>query len=107
MLVPVVLAITYLLFRGPDRTGTRPPFPLFLVAFILLVSINSVGLIPAFLGELLADVSRWALVAAIAALGVRTSLGDLAAVGPRALLLLLAETVWIALVCLAVLGLTG
>jgi uncharacterized integral membrane protein (TIGR00698 family) len=107
MLVPVVLAITLLLFRGTDTGGKRPPFPGFLIGFVVLVAINSLGLIPEPLRLAMVDLSRWALVAAIAALGMKTSLKDLAAVGPKALALLVAETAFIALLVLAVLALTG
>jgi uncharacterized membrane protein YadS len=46
------------------------------------------------------DVSRWCLVAAIAALGMKTSFKDLAAAGWRPIGLIAAETVWIAAVVL-------
>lgn len=97
MLVPVVIAITFVLFRGAGaKAGGRPAFPFFLIAFVALVAINSFGLIPPVIGGAVSDLSRWALVAAIAALGMKTALGELAAVGPKALMLLVAETVWIA-----------
>lgn len=102
LLVPVVLAITLLLHRGTDR-ARRPPFPLFLVGFVALVTVNSLVLVPPLVGEALSAVSRWALVAAIAALGVKTALKDLATLGPGALALILAETAWIALLTIAVL----
>jgi uncharacterized integral membrane protein (TIGR00698 family) len=100
LLVPVVIAITLLLFRGSSEGGKRPPLPFFLFAFVALVAINSMGLIPEVVRTATVDLSRWALVAAIAALGVKTSLKSLAEVGPKALVLLVAETV-----CLALLGL--
>ncbi|ANN62062.1 hypothetical protein A9174_34720 (plasmid) [Mesorhizobium loti NZP2037] len=94
MLVSVVATITLLMTRsGP---GTRARFPLFLIGFVLLVIINSVGLIPAQASAALADASRWALVIAIAGLGMKTSLKDFFEVGPRAMAIIVAETVWIA-----------
>ena len=62
----------------------------------MLVIINSVGLIPAQASAALADASRWALVIAIAGLGMKTSLKDFFEVGPRAMAIIVAETVWIA-----------
>lgn len=104
LLVPVVFAITLFLFRGQEvGRGKRPPFPMFLVAFVVLVSVNSLGLLPEPLRVGLEAVSRWALVAAIAALGIKTSLKDLATIGPKALILLVAETFWIATLCLSIL----
>ncbi|MCB9948055.1 MAG: putative sulfate exporter family transporter [Rhodospirillaceae bacterium] len=106
MLVPVVLAITLVLFRGSGQSAKRPPFPLFLAVFVALVGANSLGWIAEPLRLVLIDVSRWALVAAIAALGIRTSLKDLASVGLRALVLLVAETAWIAGLAVAVLAIS-
>ncbi|MCG8361234.1 MAG: putative sulfate exporter family transporter, partial [Kiloniellales bacterium] len=83
--------------------GKRPSFPLFLLAFVVFVILNSLGLIPEPLRAGMEAASRWALVAAIAALGIKTSLKDLAAVGPKALILLIAETFWIAALALSIL----
>ena len=59
---------------------TRPPLlPGFAVAFALLVAINSIGLVPAPVQALGSDVSRWMLVAAIAGIGMKTQLKDVAA----------------------------
>ncbi|MFK8252606.1 YeiH family protein [Ancylobacter terrae] len=103
MLVPVVLALTLVLARGGGgASGQRARFPFFLVAFVALVAINSLGLIPPALGAAISDLSRWSLVTAIAALGMRTALKDLAAVGPKALALLVIESVWIAAIGLGV-----
>ena len=63
---------------------------------------NSLELIPEPLRLALEEVSRWALVAAIAALGIKTSLKDIATLGPKALILLVAETFWIALIGLSI-----
>jgi uncharacterized membrane protein YadS len=41
-------------------------------------------------------VSRWSLVTAIAALGMKTSFKDLAAVGWRPIAVMVLETAWIA-----------
>jgi uncharacterized integral membrane protein (TIGR00698 family) len=60
MLVPVVLAFS-LLFRQSRRSGQtgRPPLlPLFLVAFVVLVLVNSAGLIPAGVTEVAGGRSR-------------------------------------------------
>lgn len=100
MLVPVVLGLSLALSRG-QREG-RVRLPGFLLGFVALVILNSLGFVPAALAAFLSDVSRWALVAAIAALGMKTMLGQIATVGPRALLLVVLETLWIALVGLGV-----
>ena len=102
MLVPVVWAIAWIVARragGSARKG--PQLPLFLIGFVALVAVNSAGLLPAFAVNAATDVSRWCLVTAIAALGMKTSFKDLIAVGWRPVGLMLAETAWIALLVLA------
>lgn len=94
MLLPVVFVISLMSARsGGERS--RPSLPLFLVGFALLVLANSFGLLPRVAIDFANDVSRWCLVAAIAALGMKTSFKDLFAAGLRPVGLMVAETVWI------------
>ncbi len=99
MLLPAVFTIS-LLVTHHAGAGARPPLPLFLVSFALLVLANSFGLLPKVLIDLANDVSRWCLVTAIAALGMKTSFKALFEAGWRPLGLMLAETVWIAMLVL-------
>ena len=71
--------------------------PMFLIGFAVLVTLNSLGFIPKPVGALARDVSSWCLVTAIAALGMKTSFRDVAAVGWRPVAMMVAETVWIGL----------
>lgn len=59
-------------------------------------------MIPAAVAAALSEISRWALVAAISALGMKTVLGELASVGAKAMSLLVLETLFIAGIGLAV-----
>jgi uncharacterized integral membrane protein (TIGR00698 family) len=103
MLVPTVFAISLLVARNGGGEGSRPSLPLFLVGFALLVLANTFGLLPGFAVDLANEVSRWCLVAAIAALGMKTSFKDLFDAGFRPLALMVAETLWIgALVTISV-----
>jgi len=96
LLVPVVLVLA-VVFRGQTHRGVgKLPFPLFIVGFCVCVGINSLGVLPAVIHEWLIDLSRWSLVTAIAALGVKTSLKTMTTVGYQAVALVLAETVFIA-----------
>jgi uncharacterized integral membrane protein (TIGR00698 family) len=97
LLLPVVIAIPFLFWRG-DVKGARgkPAFPLFLLGFAGLVALRSAGIIPPPAVDALNDVSSWCLVAAIAALGMKTSFKQVFAVGWRPIGLMIAETVWIA-----------
>jgi len=76
--------------------------PGFLVVFAILVVINSLGVIPAPALAALKDISRWCLVTAIAALGMKTSLKAMAEVGGRAIGLIVAETLFLAILVLAI-----
>lgn len=97
MLLPAVFVIAFVLARsGAQGTGARATLPGFLIVFALLVFANSFGLIPRLLIDLANDVSRWCLVTAIAALGMKTSFKELFAAGWRPIGLMLAETAWIA-----------
>lgn len=103
MLAPIVLVFA-LMFRGidddmpSDGPATKPPLiPGFVIAFMVFAAINSFGLLPASVSGFLGDVSRWALLIAIAAVGMKTSLKTIFDVGGQAIVLIVAETVFIAL----------
>lgn len=84
MLVPTifVLSLVYRRRNGAAVSPSRPlPLPLFIVAFAALVAVNSTGMLPPWLHGYLLVASQWCLVAAIAALGTRASLRELATVG--------------------------
>jgi uncharacterized integral membrane protein (TIGR00698 family) len=105
MLLPVIVfAVILTRARGKDAGGSRPPLlPWFAVAFAVLVAVNSTGWLPAALTSLGSDVSRWCLVAAIAAIGMKTQLGELATVGLKPVMLMLGETVFLVLLVLGLL----
>jgi len=105
MLAPVVLVIALAMRAQHDEPGSvatrRPPLvPGFVLAFIALAALNSIGLVPAAASELLSDLSRWALLTAIAAVGMKTSLRRVLDVGGQAIALIVAETLFIATVVL-------
>lgn len=100
MLAPVVLAVS-LGIRARGLAGSagaeRPPLiPGFVLAFLALAAINSLGLIPAAVAGLLGDLSRWALLTAIAAVGMKTALRTILEVGGQAITLIVAETAFLA-----------
>lgn len=96
LLAPVVL-LAALAFRRGAPVGDRPPLvPVFVLAFLALVLVNSLVLVPAAIVDGAGAVSRWALLTAIAAVGVRTSLRDVASVGRGAFAVLVAETLFLA-----------
>lgn len=105
MLLPVIVFAVMLTRRRADEAaGPRPPLlPWFAVAFALLVAINSTGWLPASVTAIGNDASRWCLVIAIAAIGMKTQLKELATVGIKPIALMLGETVFLAALVLALL----
>ena len=98
MLLPVVFVLSYLFRRRAEPGRKRSvPFQGFLFAFAALVTLNSLGAIPEPVRLGMVDVSRWCLVTAISALGMKTSLQALAEVGLRPIALIVAQTVFLAL----------
>jgi uncharacterized integral membrane protein (TIGR00698 family) len=97
-LVPVVIVISMVMHRrrAPDAPG-GPLLPWFLVVFVVLVILNSLGWVPSQAHSVLTPVSSWCLLTAVAALGVKTSLKSLAEVGPAPVGVMLAQTVFLAL----------
>ncbi|MDT1064777.1 putative sulfate exporter family transporter, partial [Paracoccus sp. CPCC 101403] len=99
MLAPVVLCISLVIrSRGlADQVeGKRPPvLPGFVLGFLVLAVANSLGMIPAALADAAGILSRWALLIAIAAVGIKTSLARMLEVGPAAIALLVADTVFL------------
>ncbi len=110
LLLPVVFTISFALRRsgagaGGGRGQTPPLLPVFLLGFAALVVVNSLGWLPPLAAGSLQQASRWCLLVAIAALGTRTSLGELARVGWRPVSLILAETLFVGVFVLAGLAL--
>jgi uncharacterized integral membrane protein (TIGR00698 family) len=105
MLLPVIVFAVILTRARAEEAGTkRPPLlPWFAVAFAVLVAINSTGWLPEVVTKAGSELSRWCLVAAIAAIGMKTQLKELATVGVKPVLLMLGETVFLALLVLALL----
>ena len=106
MLLPVIVAAALITrARGGHVEGTpRPPLlPWFAVAFLDFVVINSMGWIPAPAQLAGNHISMWCLTTAIAAIGVKTQLKELVAVGIKPILLMLGETAFLAALVLAVL----
>jgi uncharacterized integral membrane protein (TIGR00698 family) len=104
MLLPVVLALSFMFrSRADDRGQRQPLLPWFLVAFAVLVAAASAGWIPQAALPHLSSASRWCLVVAIAALGIKTSFRDFASLGWRPVILMVSETLFLAGLVLAAL----
>ncbi|UUP16786.1 YeiH family protein [Nitratireductor thuwali] len=112
LLVPVVLVLGFVwrqsggVAAGAGRLP-RLPLPGFVIGFVALVLLNSFMPLPEAVNAVLVDASRWCLVTAIAALGVKTSLQSLGEVGVLPALMIVLETVLLAAWVLAGLAYLG
>lgn len=100
MLAPVAL-IAALYIRTQklnleDKKTSTPLIPGFVIAFLVLAGINSAYPIPAEISVWINQISRWALLVSIAAVGMKTSLKHVLTVSNKAIILLIAETIFIA-----------
>lgn len=101
MLLPVILVAGQISRRAAASGGERPPLlPLFVVAFVALVALNSLIALPSVITDAGNTLSRWCLVTAIAAIGMKTRLGDLVQVGWKPVALMIGETILLAFMVL-------
>ena len=104
MLLPVIVCIgLWARSKGGHGDGERPPLlPWFVTAFAALVVLNSLIPIPGFVRDAGNTASRWCLVAAIAALGMKTHFQEIIDIGWKPVVLMILETMLIAGLVLAV-----
>lgn len=105
MLMPVVLIMMLVIKRfykasTQEEGGEVPKMPLFLIGFIALMLLNSFVSLPEFVVEAGTQVSRFFLVVSITAIGMKSNLGKLAEVGMLPIVMIVVETLWIALLIL-------
>jgi uncharacterized integral membrane protein (TIGR00698 family) len=106
-LLPVVLLIVIAFLRSGSRGRARPNVPGFVVAFAALVAVNSFGLVPQIAAETLSDISRWMLVTAISALGMKTTLKAMTEVGAGHVGIVVIETLVLLAAAVALVTWTG
>jgi len=104
-LLPVILfAVAFTRRTDQAAGGPRPPLlPWFAVGFAVLVAINSTGWLPRPLARTGSELSGWFLVAAMAGIGMKTQLRELVTVGLRPVVLMVGETVFLAVLAIALL----
>ncbi len=103
-LLPAVVTIGFVTRRSKKANAQRVPLlPIFLLAFMALVAVNSFGMIGPDMAATLSTISRWCLLCAVSALGIRTSIGSLVVVGPRPLIAMVMQTVLLAAFVIAAL----
>ena len=99
MLAPVVIAASAIIWLKTktklDSSKSPPLLPAFVLSFVLLAVLNSIGLVPNVITNIAEPLSRWSLIIAVAALGMQTSLKDITKVGGSAITLLLLQTMFL------------
>ena len=99
MLVPIVMGIAFLCRATRPSQGDaqrRPSFPLFLLGFIALFLLNNTVSLPGTLTQWMSQFATGLLLLAVTALGVRTSLREVASIGWRPIIVLGGETLFLA-----------
>ena len=77
--------------------GSLKLIPTFLLGFVALSIVASMKILPLVLTQQISGLSRWMLVIAIAAAGLKTNFEELAKLGWQPVLMLVVETLFIAL----------
>lgn len=90
MIVPVTLALAFMTSRehqGQQNFNFAKVFPWFVLGFLAAAVINSTGWIPVDITSTLAQMGKFLIIMAMAAIGLNTSVQAFVKAGPRALLL--------------------
>ncbi len=100
-LVPIVILLTIMFQKNNSSPiQSKIPIPFFVIGFVALIFIGSLQGFPDVLKIYILDISNWCLVTAISAIGMKTALGSLKDVGAQAIILICAETVFLAFIVL-------
>lgn len=97
-IIPVVIIFSFINARVKRKesgiieekvsflTTIRKIFPLFIIGFLLMATLNSVGVIPDVLSSAMKSASKFLMVMALAAIGLNTSFSDMKKGGGIAML---------------------
>jgi uncharacterized membrane protein YadS len=102
LLLPVVLFIS--IFFGAEKSsqhlgwGSLRLIPIFLLGFVALSVVASMQILPSSVTQSIGEMSRWMLVIAIGAAGLKTNFQELAKLGWQPVVMLVVETVLIAVI---------
>lgn len=106
LLIPVLLIVACVFKQstGGNKTLKKMPLPFFLVGFFVLMLLNSFSLLPYELVVGLEYCSKWCLIMAITAVGMKTSLKTVLSLGMKTFLLVLLNTLCIAVLYFSVIA---
>jgi uncharacterized integral membrane protein (TIGR00698 family) len=101
-LLPAVIGIAWWIAKSGQAAGeARPKPPFFLFGFLALAALNSMGLFTPGVQAAVMQISSFLIITAIVALGMKTSLLALSRIGMAPVMLLVAETIFIGLLVVA------
>jgi uncharacterized integral membrane protein (TIGR00698 family) len=105
LMAPLLIGIAWSWARsgrtaGDTSAGLRKAVPLFVLGFVAMAALRTVGIIDANLAAILDVASGWLIVTGLAAVGLSIRFEDLRAIGPRALAVGFGAAVIIGLVTL-------
>jgi uncharacterized integral membrane protein (TIGR00698 family) len=109
LLMPIVLCISFFYSKkrqDQNESKSTAIIPTFLLFFILFVALSSFNVFDKQIIDLTSEGSRWCLVFAISAAGIKTNFKDLILLGWAPVVMLLIETAFIATFVLAGIYLT-
>lgn len=115
-IIPTVLIFSFVNEQVEARAqkgGERPPiqfkkiFPFFIIFFLVVVALRSFGIIPEAIVPPIANTSRFAMVMALSAIGMKTSFGDLKEIGPKPMFLGFIMDTLVVFVAMGVIWATG
>jgi uncharacterized integral membrane protein (TIGR00698 family) len=98
-MLPAVLIVVALCFR--HEPGGAVGVPWFVVGFIALMLLRNLAPVPETVLGVVNEASRFMLLTAISALGVKTSMAQMFAAGPKGFLMIGAETLLLLVMALA------
>lgn len=102
-LAPFILFLSLLFLREKNAGAKRSwlkNIPLFVIGFFALGAANSLNLIPEDVRMGMERASSWLLVIAITAVGMKSSLKQMFEIGSQAIILIIAETLFLAVIVL-------
>jgi len=115
-IIPIVLIFSFLSERleakseGVKERRTinfKKIFPYFIVLFLVVVAFRSTGIIPGNIVTALSKTSKFCMIMALSAIGLRTSYGDIKNIGPKPMFLGLIVDTLVVIVSLGVQIATG
>ena len=85
----------------------RRIFPYFIIFFLVVVALRSTGIIPDAVAPTISRISRFCMVMALSAIGLRTSFGDIKNIGPKPMIMGFIVDTLVVFVSIGVLIVTG